>query len=142
MQSSIDRTVYQPLRITFGVVPIVAGLDKFTNLLVHWQDYLSPFAARLLPVPASLLMPVVGVVEIAVGVLILTRWTRIGAYVAAGWLTLIALNLSTMGRLDVAVRDLVMAVAAFALGSLAAQHARGRAARPLALPTAPKERTA
>lgn len=55
-----------------------------------------------------------------VGVAILTRFTRLGAYVASAWLVLIAANLVIAGVLDVAVRDLVMAVAAYALGQTAA----------------------
>lgn len=54
----------------------------------------------------------------AVGVLVLSRFTRLGAYLAAGWLTLIALQLLFVGNLDVAVRDLVMAVAAYTLARL------------------------
>ena len=34
------RQVQQTLKLTFGIVPIVAGLDKFTNLLTNWTDYL------------------------------------------------------------------------------------------------------
>ena len=33
---------YWSLRIAFGVVPVVAGLDKFTNLLTDWTMYLAP----------------------------------------------------------------------------------------------------
>jgi hypothetical protein len=64
-------------------------------------------------------MRIVGVIEMIVGAAILTRWTRIGAYVAAGWLVAIAANLMTTGMfLDVAVRDLEMAIAAYALARL------------------------
>jgi uncharacterized membrane protein YphA (DoxX/SURF4 family) len=107
------------LRAVFGVVPIVAGLDKFFNLLTHWEQYLSPIATRVLPFGAGTFMRVVGIIEIAVGLLILTKWTRVGAYIASAWLVLIALNLLTTGHyLDVAARDLGLAVGAFALGRL------------------------
>lgn len=111
------------LQYTYGLVPIVAGLDKFTNLLAHWQDYLSPFAVNLLPMSAGTFMLIVGVVEIAAGVLVLLR-PRIGGYVVMAWLALIALNLIIGGRyLDVAVRDLVMAIGAFCLAKLSAAEA-------------------
>jgi uncharacterized membrane protein YphA (DoxX/SURF4 family) len=111
---------YWALRIGFGVVPIVAGFDKFTNLLVQWQIYLSPLAARLLPISPAAFMRVAGVVEIVVGVTILAGYTRIGGYVAAAWLAGIVLNLLTSGaHLDVAARDAVMAISAFTLGRLA-----------------------
>ena len=108
---------YWMLRIAFGAVPIIAGLDKYTNLLTNWEQYLNPIVAGL--VPASVFMRVVGVIEIAAGALVLSKHTRLGAYVVAAWLVGIALNLLSSGRfLDVAVRDLVMAVGAFTLAKL------------------------
>jgi uncharacterized membrane protein YphA (DoxX/SURF4 family) len=105
------------LRIAFGVVPIVAGLDKFFNLLTNWEQYLSPLVARV--IPASTFMQGVGVIEIIAGLLVLSRLTRVGAYVVALWLVGIALNLLTTGKyFDIAARDLVMAVGAFTLGRL------------------------
>jgi hypothetical protein len=74
---------------------------------------------RLLPVSADTFMRAVGVIEMAVGVLILTGFTRIGGYVLMAWLAGIAMFLVTAGRFfDVAVRDVVMALAAFTLARL------------------------
>ncbi|HMK72756.1 MAG TPA: DoxX family protein [Myxococcaceae bacterium] len=116
------------LRLAYGLVPIVAGLDKFTNLLTRWTDYLSPLATRLLPVSPSSLMHLVGVVEICAGVLVLTRFTRQAAWIVAAWLLLIALNLLTTGRyFDVAARDVVLAVGAFALAQLTSVKEDARA---------------
>jgi uncharacterized membrane protein YphA (DoxX/SURF4 family) len=130
--TSTDAAIYQPLRLTYGLIPLLAGLDKFLNLLADWPGYVSPLVAGVLPLAPETLMYVVGVVEIAVGVLVLTRWTRLGAWIAAAWLTLIALNLVAMGTFDVAVRDLAMAVGAYTLARLAqareAAPARSRAA--------------
>lgn len=110
---------YWALRIAFGAVPVVAGLDKFTNLLVDWKIYLSPLFERLIPLSPAAFMGVVGVIEIVVGLAVLTKLTRLGAYVAAVWLVCIALNILTSGQhLDVAVRDLVMALGAFTLARL------------------------
>jgi len=107
------------LRIALGAAPFLAGLDKFFNLLTNWTIYLNPLALRVVPVAPATFMRAVGVVEMIVGVAILTRFTRWGAYVAAAWLVCIALNLITMGAfLDVAVRDLLIAVAAFSLARL------------------------
>ena len=61
-------------------------------------------------------MMIVGVIEMIVGVAILTKFTRLGAYVAMGWLVLISLNLLLVGAFDVAVRDVAMAVGAYSLG--------------------------
>ena len=106
------------LKLTFGIVPIVAGLDKFTNILTQWANYLNPTIAGLLPISPNVFMCIVGVIEIVAGVLVLVR-PRIGAYVVSAWLTLIALSLiAGLNYLDVAVRDLVMAISAFGLARL------------------------
>jgi uncharacterized membrane protein YphA (DoxX/SURF4 family) len=112
------NSAYWALRLAFGLVPILAGLDKFFNLLADWEKYVSPLAANLLPISPTTLMHVAGVIEMAVGVAILTKFTRLGSYVAAAWLVAIALNLLTAGYLDVAVRDVVMAIAAYTLARL------------------------
>jgi len=107
------------LRIALGLAPFLAGLDKFFNLLTKWTMYLNPLALRVVPVAPETFMRAVSVIEMIVGIAILTRWTRLGAYVAAAWLVCIALNLVSMGAfLDVAVRDLLIAVAAFSLARL------------------------
>lgn len=107
------------LRIALGLAPFLAGLDKFFNFLTKWTMYLNPLALRVVPVAPETFMRAVGVVEMIVGIAMLTRWTRLGAYIAAAWLVCIALNLILMGAFfDVAVRDLLIAVAAFSLARL------------------------
>lgn len=106
------------LKYTFGWVPIVAGADKFLNLLAQWDMYLHPAINNMLPFSPSVFMMVVGVIEIIAGILVLIR-TQIGAYIVAIWLLCIALNLLFSGQyLDVAVRDIVMAISAFVLAKL------------------------
>lgn len=113
------NSAWWALRIGLGVGPFLAGLDKFFNLLTNWQMYLNPTVARLLPVSGETFMHIVGVIEMIVGLAILTRWTRLGSYVAMLWLVLIALTLVLGGMfLDVAVRDLEMAIAAYTLARL------------------------
>jgi uncharacterized membrane protein YphA (DoxX/SURF4 family) len=118
----MDTRIHQAwfgLRAAFGVVPVVAGLDKYVNLLTNWEQYVSPKMLQWLPFSATALMHIVGIVEVAVGLMILTKWTRHGAYIASGWLIAIALNLLMTGHFfDVAARDAVMAVGAFALARL------------------------
>ena len=110
------------LRVSFGLVPLLAGLDKFTYLLTDWSQYVGPVVRSLLPVSPQTFLYAVGVVEIVVGLAVLTRWTVIGSYVAAGWLALIAVNLVLAGFFDIAVRDVVLAVAAFTLARLTVVH--------------------
>jgi uncharacterized membrane protein YphA (DoxX/SURF4 family) len=107
------------LRIGLGVGPFLAGLDKYFNLLTNWTGYISPLALKILPFSGQTFMHIVGVIEMIVGLAILTKWTRIGAYVASAWLVLIALNLVSTGMFfDVAVRDVEMALAAFVLARI------------------------
>ena len=106
------------LKYTFGLVPIVAGLDKFTNILTNWSQYISEGFAGMLPFEPTTFMMVVGVIEIVAGVLVLTK-TKTGAYVVSAWLVAIALTLIfSWTYVDVAVRDLVMAIGAFSLAKL------------------------
>ncbi len=110
------------LRVSFGLVPLLAGLDKFTYLLADWSAYVGPVARSLLPVSPQTFLYAVGIVEVLVGLVVLTRWTVIGSYAAAGWLTLVAVNLVLAGFFDIAVRDVVLAVAAFTLARLTEVH--------------------
>lgn len=119
MESNLN-IVKNLLKYTFGLVPIVAGFDKFTNILADWSQYLSDGLAGMLPFAPSTFMMIVGVIEIAAGVLVLTK-TKLGAIIVSAWLMLIALTLIfSWTYVDVAVRDLVMAVAAFSLAKLPA----------------------
>ena len=106
------------LRIAFGLMATLAGLDKFFNILADWGSYLSPLALQVVPVPAGVVMAGVGVVEILVGVAILTIAPRAGAYVASAWLLLVSANLAVAGYFDIAVRDAVMSIAAFTLARM------------------------
>lgn len=110
--------VKEVLKYTFGIVPMVAGFDKFTNILTSWDQYLSAGFVDMLPFETSSFMIIVGIIEIVAGILVFSV-TRLGAYVVSGWLVAIALTLIlSWNYVDVAVRDLVMAVAAFCLGKL------------------------
>jgi uncharacterized membrane protein YphA (DoxX/SURF4 family) len=109
------------LKIALGAAPFLAGLDKFFNLLTNWADYLNPRALELVPVSADVFMRGVGIIEMIVGLAILTRWTKLGSYLAACWLVAIAVNLVSMEKFyDIAVRDVLLAVAAFSLARLTA----------------------
>jgi len=111
------KQLQQTLHITYGVVPIVAGLDKFTNLLAQWTNYLAPGIASKLPMSPAAFMRAVGVIEIVAGIIVLAR-PIIGAYIVMAWLVVLALVLIVGGNYDVAVRDLVMAIGAYTLAQL------------------------
>ncbi|MGE2814786.1 hypothetical protein ACQI5H_06525 [Mycobacterium heidelbergense] len=115
-------SAYFALRTVFTIAPILFGLDKFFNLLTHphhWSMYLAPWIDNLVPGTADQLMYVVGVIEIAAGVLVAIA-PRIGAWVVAAWLAGIIVDLLTLsGFYDIALRDFGLLVGAVALGRLA-----------------------
>jgi len=117
----LDRRLESPnwsLRLAYGLVPLVAGIDKFFNLLTYWPKYLSEVTTDVLPVAPQTFMYAVGVIEILAGILVLSPYARAGAYVVGAWLIAIAANLVLGGWYDIAVRDLVMSIGAFALARM------------------------
>jgi len=115
------------LRTVFTVAPILFGLDKFTNVMTDWTTYLAPWIDGVVPGDAASAMHIVGVVEIAAGLLVAIA-PRIGAYVVALWLAAIIVNLLTLsGFYDIALRDFGLLVGALALARRAqGQHQRSR----------------
>jgi uncharacterized membrane protein YphA (DoxX/SURF4 family) len=113
------KPAYWALRVGLGAGAFLAGLDKFFNILADWGMYLSPVAERVLPVSGPTFMRVVGVVEVLVGLALLAGLTRRGGYVMMAWLLAIAANLLSTGMFyDLAIRDVEIALAAFALARL------------------------
>lgn len=109
------------LRIAFTAAPILFGLDKYFNILVHWEKYLASWYNDILPGNAFTAMHIVGGVEIAAGLAVALK-PRYGAYIVAAWLAGIILNLLTLsGYYDVALRDFGLMLAALTLGRLAAK---------------------
>jgi len=115
---------YLILRTAFTVAPIVAGLDKFFNLLVNWEQYLPSFVNRLTGGHGHELMLAVGVIEIIAGIGVLIK-PKVFAYVVCVWLLLIVVNLLMIpGYFDVALRDFGLALGALALARLGSQFDR------------------
>jgi hypothetical protein len=113
--SSAVRQAYQLLHIAFFLLPVIAGLDKFFHLLANWDMYLAPRIAVLSPIPAHQLMLIIGVVEIAAGVIV-AFWPRVGAWIVCLWLWAIIINLLVArGFYDIALRDFGLSLCALAL---------------------------
>lgn len=113
------ESAWWALRIGLGLTAFLAGLDKFFNILTDWSMYVSPLAERLMPITVPAFLGIVGVIEMLVGIAVLTVWTRLGSYVAMVWLLGISLNLVLTGQFfDIAVRDVAMAIGAYTLARL------------------------
>ena len=125
-----SHQAFQILRLGFTVAPIIAGLDKFLQLLTNWDKYLAPAVPATLGIAPHTFMMIVGVIEIAAGLLVAVK-PRFGGYLVSAWLVGIIVNLLLVGGyLDVALRDLGLAMGAFALARLAEADERVRVATP------------
>lgn len=112
---------YLLLRVGFVVAPILAGVDKFFNVMVDWPDYLAPWLNDLVPGTAQQFMYVVGAVEIVAALVVLfsPRW---GSLLVAAWLAAIVVNLLTAEPpeyYDIALRDIGLLLGALTLNRLA-----------------------
>jgi len=120
VENSPAAQAYQILRVGFTVAPIVAGLDKFFNLLVNWEQYLPSFVNRMTGGHGHQLMLLVGIIEIVAGIGVFLK-PKIFAYVVSAWLLLIVINLLMIpGYYDIALRDFGLSLGALALARLSA----------------------
>jgi hypothetical protein len=132
--SAAAHQAFWLLRAAFTIAPILFGIDKYFNWTVHWPDYLAGWINNIIPGSGQDWMYVVGGIEIAAG-LIVAFAPRIGAFVVAGWLFGIVINLLTKNApqyYDIALRDFGLMLAALTFGrlSLAVVPARKSGALP------------
>src|SRR5579871_2015864 len=119
-----NNSAYWALRITFGLVPLIAGLDKFVNYLTDWTQYLNRSILNVIHLTPVNFMHVVGAVEIFVGLAVLFGATRVFGYITMLWLWAIAINLISTGQFfDIALRDIGLSLGAFSLAELSQARA-------------------
>ena len=110
------------LRAGFAALPIIAGADKFLHLLTDWNQYVAPIVARIVGGHVAAFMDVVGVVEIAAGVVVAAR-PRWGSALVGLWLCGIIVNLLLIpGYFDIALRDFGLALGALSLFRLSRSY--------------------
>jgi len=116
---------YQAFRIlqfAFVVAPILAGLDKFFNLMTDWSQYLSLFVFNIIGGHAHALMMAVGIVEIIAGIGTLLK-PQVFGYIVALWLLAIIINLLLTGAYyDIALRDFGLGLGALAMAKLSKKY--------------------
>ncbi len=108
------------LRMTYTLVPILLGIDKFFSIgfIVDWSKYVSPTVMEYMPLTMAQLLMLVGVIEILAG-FVVWFYPRFGGCLVAAWLGVIIVNLATMyGMYDIIARDVVIAIGALALAGL------------------------
>ena len=117
-----EESVYQAyllLYVGFIAAPVIAGADKFFHLLSTWHEYLAPQVSRLTGLEPQTFMMGVGVIEIVAGLIVAWK-PKIGGLIVGLWLCGIVVNLLMLGKFyDVALRDVGLALGAFALSRLA-----------------------
>src|ERR671919_2291961 len=120
LRSDPAAQAFMLLRIAFVVAPILFGLDKFAEVMISdWPKYLAPEFNDLIPGSASDAMHIVGVVEIAAG-LVVAVTPRFGGLLVAGWLGGIIVSLLLVGGYaDIALRDFGLLAGALTLSRLA-----------------------
>jgi len=119
--ASPSYQAYQILHLAFTVAPLIAGIDKFFHFLVNWDQYLSPLISQTLHIAPHTFMLGVGVIEIVAGLLV-AFMPAVGAWIVGLWLCGIIVNLlSIPGYFDIALRDLGLALGAFAFARLATE---------------------
>jgi uncharacterized membrane protein YphA (DoxX/SURF4 family) len=110
------------LRLAFIIAPIAFGVDKFFNVMVDWPQYLAPWINDIAPGSGQDFMYFVGGTEILAGLIVALK-PRYGAYIVAGWLGGIVVNLLThSGYYDIALRDFGLMLAALTLARLASVY--------------------
>ena len=118
LRTNVGYQSFWLLRIGFFAAPLLAGIDKFWDFMVPWQQYLAGWVNDIIPGNAVDAMHMVGVVEILAAFIVLIK-PRIGAYVVAAWLAGIIINLVSLGNYwDVALRDLGLMLGALTLARL------------------------
>jgi len=123
MMIAVDRKLFNDLWImlkyAYGLVPILLGVDKFFYFIVNWNIYVSPLIMAQLPITITQLVMAVGIIEIIAGLIVLSPWSKFGAYLVAAWILVIVANLLTIGGFfDIVLRDLVIALGYIAYGLL------------------------
>jgi uncharacterized membrane protein YphA (DoxX/SURF4 family) len=132
-RNQLTNPTYQAfliLRTGFTVAPILFGIDKFFNWMVHWPDYLAPLINDIVPGTGQDFMYFVGAVEICAGLLVLVA-PRLGSLIVAAWLLGIIVNLLSAEPpeyYDIALRDFGLLLGAVALNRVATSVARGQGA--------------
>ncbi len=114
------NTLWISLKYIYGFVAILIGVDKFIFCIVDWNIYVSPWVVMYFPtIIAANIVQIVGVIEVVAGLVVLSQWTRFGAYLVAAWIGVVILNLLTIGGMyDIVLRDVAIAVGYIAFGVL------------------------
>jgi hypothetical protein len=101
------------LYFTYGLFPIIVGLDKFFGFLAaDWSIYMNAYIPTFFNMTSATFMYAIGIIEILAGLLVFFR-PLIGGYVTVIMLAIIIINLMSIPQYDTAARATAMAVGAY-----------------------------
>ncbi|MDB5245260.1 MAG: hypothetical protein JWN90_365 [Parcubacteria group bacterium] len=105
------------LRISYVLFLFAIGADKIvhTNLIADWSQFVGPTLHSLLPFSIVTIVSIEGIVEIAIGILFLTKWVRTAGVLVIGTTLLICIDLFTLHFTVIALHDLLFCVGAIVL---------------------------
>lgn len=107
------------LKVSYGLLFIVLGVDKFLNIITNWSIYINHSILNVLPLTIDQFIMGLAIIEIIIGLMIITAFTRMGSALAVLWFLIIAIDLISLGRFyDIATRDIMLAIGAIALTNL------------------------
>ncbi len=81
------------LKITYGSLFIFVGADKFFNILTNWDRFISTVCLEIIPISPTVFLHIFGILQIIIGLLILSAYTMLGAIIGLIVLLGIFLNL-------------------------------------------------
>lgn len=114
-------TAFSILRIAFLGLAFTSGLDKLTGFLPPKEGMLSPLLMRLSPFGTDGLLALMGVAQLAIGVLIVAQ-PRLGASAVVVWASLSTVNWMLLGNWQQALSEAALLGAACAFVQLTRAH--------------------
>ena len=108
--------IWLALKFTYGLLFTLSGTVLILSIYWPWiYTKMTPAAV----IPHTSLMMGIGIVEVLIGLILFSPYTKLGAILAAIWLSIIIINQIWMANyLDIVARDIVLFVGALALAGL------------------------
>jgi hypothetical protein len=100
------------LYFTYGLFPIIVGLDKYFNFLADWSIYINPYIPQFFHITTPTFMHIFAIMQITTGLLIFLR-PIIGGYIITLLLMVITVDLLSTAQYDTAMRAIAMTIGAY-----------------------------
>ncbi len=113
------HSIWFLLKITYGLYYCIIGTDKFFGFVTESHNRVSVLALKLIPLSMQYLLFFIGAIELLVGFMILTFWTRLGSYLGFILMMIIVVNIVAIGKhYDIAIHGTTIGIGMLALAQL------------------------